>query len=73
MRTQSGNNYVKQVDYPLGHPQHRMSDREVEDKFRRLATGKLDRARMNKVIDVVWKLDRLKDVGVLMPLLKMKS
>ena len=73
VRTKSGNNYVKQVDYPLGHPQHRMSDREVEDKFRRLAAGKLDRARMNKVIDVVWKLDRLKDIDVLMPLLKVKS
>jgi 2-methylcitrate dehydratase len=47
-----------------------MSDQEIEDKFRRLTAGKLNRARMNKVIDVVWKLDRLKDVGTLMPLLK---
>jgi hypothetical protein len=47
-----------------------MSDHEIEDKFRRLAAGKLDRARMKKVIDVVWKLDRLNDVSSLMPLLK---
>jgi 2-methylcitrate dehydratase len=71
VRTKAGITYVKQVDYPLGHPQNRMPDQEVEDKFRRLATGKLDRARMNKVIDMVWKLDRLKDVGALMPLLKL--
>ena len=70
VRTKEGKHYVKQVDYPLGHPQHRMSDQQVEDKFRRLATGKLDRARMQKVIDMVWQLDRLKDVGALMPLLK---
>ena len=70
VRTKAGKHYVKQVDYPLGHPQHRMSDQQVEDKFRRLATGKLDRARMQKVIDMVWQLDRLKDVGALMPLLK---
>jgi 2-methylcitrate dehydratase len=71
--TKGGGNYVKQVDYPLGHPQHRMSDQEVEDKFRRLAVGKFDRARMTKVIDAVWKLDQLKDVGALMPLLKVNS
>jgi 2-methylcitrate dehydratase len=73
VRTKGGGNYVKQVDYPLGHPQHRMSDQEVEDKFRRLAVGKLDRARMTKVIDAVWKFDQLKDVGALMPLLKVNS
>jgi 2-methylcitrate dehydratase len=70
VRTKAGKKYVKQVDYPLGHPKNRMSDQEIEDKFRRLTAGKLNRARMNKVIDVVWKLDRLKDVGTLMPLLK---
>lgn len=73
VRTKAGNNYIKQVDYPLGHPQNRMSDQEIEDKFCRLAAGKLDRARMNNVIDVVWKLDRLKDVGALMPLLKVNG
>jgi 2-methylcitrate dehydratase len=71
VRTKAGNTYVQQVDYPLGHPKNPMSDHEVEDKFRLLATGKLDRKRVNKVIDVVWKLDQLKDVSALMPLLKM--
>jgi len=70
VRTKAGKDYVKQVDYPLGHPEHRMADHQVEDKFCRLAAGKLDRARMNKVIDVVW-LDRLKDISALMPLLKL--
>ncbi len=73
VRTKAGNTYVKQVDYPLGHPQSRMSDHEVEDKFHRLAAGKLDRARMKQVIDLVWKLDRLEDVSTLMPLLKLKG
>ncbi len=71
IRTKAGNGYVQQVDYPLGHPKNPMSDREVEDKFRRLATGKIDRSHMNKVIDLVWKLDQLKDISVLIPLLKM--
>ena len=71
VRTKAGKAYVKQVDYPLGHPKNRMADHEVEDKFCRLAAGKLDRGRMNKVIDSVWKLDQTKDINALMPLLKM--
>jgi len=70
VRTAMGKEYVKQVDFPLGHPRNPMSDREVEEKFRALAAGKLDRAQAGKVIDLVWKLDRLKDIGSLMPLLK---
>ena len=70
VRTAMGKEYVKQVDFPLGHPRNPMSDREVEEKFRTLAAGKLDRAQAGKVIDFVWKLDRLKDIGSLMPLLK---
>jgi 2-methylcitrate dehydratase len=71
VRTKAGKDYVNQVDYPLGHPKNRMSDHEVEDKFRRLAAGKLDRAHTKKVIDLVWGLDQLSDISVLMPLLKM--
>jgi 2-methylcitrate dehydratase len=71
VRTKTGSVYVHQVDYPLGHPKNRMSDREVEAKFRSLATGKLDRANMNKVLDIVWKLDQLKEINAMMPLLKM--
>ncbi|MGA6826113.1 MmgE/PrpD family protein [Nitrospira sp. NS4] len=73
VRTKAGHSYVQQVDYPLGHPKNRMSDHDVEDKFRRLAAGKLERARMNKLIDFVWKLDQVKDVSALMPLLKLKG
>jgi 2-methylcitrate dehydratase len=71
VRTKAGKEFVKQVDYPMGHPKNPMSDHEVEEKFGRLAAGRLDRARTKKVIDVVWKLDQLQDIGALMPLLKM--
>ena len=73
VRTKAGKDYVKQIDYPLGHPKNRMSDHDVENKFRRLAAGKLDRARMKKLIDVVWKLDQLKDISALLPLLQLKG
>ena len=70
VRTAGGNEYVKQVDYPLGHPRNPLSDREVEEKFRSLAAPLFNRARAGKVIDIVWKLETLKDIGALMPLLK---
>jgi 2-methylcitrate dehydratase len=71
VRTKAGKEFVKQVDYPIGHPKNPMSDHEVEEKFCRLVAGRLDRARTKKVIDVVWKLDQLEDISALMLLLKM--
>lgn len=73
VRTQAGKDYVKQVDHPLGHPRNPMSDREIEGKFRLLAAGKLDRACIRKVSDLVWKLDQLNDISLLMPLLRVKG
>ncbi len=70
VKTASGKEYVKQVDDPLGHPRNPMSDRQVEDKFLTLAAKQLGRARARRVIELVWRLDRVKDIGVLMPLLK---
>lgn len=72
VRTKAGNRYVQQVDHALGHPKHPMSDRDVEAKFRRLARGKLGRARVSQVIDMVWRLDQLKEVNQLMPLLRVR-
>ena len=73
VRTASGRVSRQQVDDPLGHPRHPMSDREVEDKFRRLANGKLGRARAEKVIEFVWTLETVKNVSALMPLLRVKG
>jgi 2-methylcitrate dehydratase len=70
VRTKSGRSYAEQIDFPLGHPKHPMRDQDVEAKFRSLATGKLERGRMKKIIELIWKLDEVKDIGSLMPLLK---
>jgi len=73
VRTMAGRSYSKQMDIPLGHPRQPMSDRDVESKFRRLASGRLDRSRINELIEVVWKLDRMKDITGLITLLKLKK
>jgi len=69
-RTAKGTLYMKQVDLPLGHPAHPMSDRDVENKLRRLASRRVGRARIDRLIDFVWNLEQEKDIGRLMPLLK---
>jgi 2-methylcitrate dehydratase len=69
-RTNGGRLYMQQVDLPLGHPGHPMSDREIEDKFRRLASRLLGRTRMERVITFLWKLEQEHDIGRLMPLLR---
>jgi 2-methylcitrate dehydratase len=73
VRTAAGKDYVAQVDYPLGHPRHPMSDREVEEKFRRLAAGKLSRTQMGRVMEFIWRLETVKEIGALMPLLKISD
>jgi 2-methylcitrate dehydratase len=70
VRTDVGKTYMKQVDVPVGHPSNPMSDRDLEAKFRRLAAGRLNRPRIDRLIEFVWKLDRAKDISKLMPLLR---
>jgi 2-methylcitrate dehydratase len=70
VRTESGREYTRQVDCPLGHPGNPMSDEDVEAKFRSLASGTLGRSRADRIIDAIWALDALEDVGTLIPLLK---
>lgn len=73
VRTRAGNVYLQEVDHPLGHPKNPMSDQQVEDKFRLLAEKTLSRERMRTLIRSVWTLDRLRDIGALMPLLRIRN
>ncbi len=70
VKTEAENTYISQVDLPAGHPGNPMSNRDLEAKFRRLAAGRLNRSRIDRLIEFVWNLDRVKDIGTLMPLLR---
>ena len=73
VRTTSGKTYMAQRDYPLGHPKHAMSDREVEEKFSLLTAGQLAPTQARKLIEVIGDLDKVRDMSVLMPLLKVRG
>lgn len=70
VKTEAGRTYISQVDVPVGHPGNPMSDRDLEAKFRRLAAGRLNRTRIDRLIEFVWNLDWVKDISALMPLLR---
>jgi 2-methylcitrate dehydratase PrpD len=50
-----------------GGPHNPLSDEQLEGKFRDCAEGLLDGGAADRAIGQVWALDRLADVGVLLP------
>ncbi|HEV3148075.1 MAG TPA: MmgE/PrpD family protein, partial [Chthoniobacterales bacterium] len=61
-----GSRLTKRVDYPLGHAKNPLKDSEVEVKFNGLVRPKLGEERAKKIVDLVWKLDEVKNVNGLM-------
>ncbi|MFI5087063.1 MAG: MmgE/PrpD family protein [Terriglobales bacterium] len=70
IRTTSGQEFTKQLDYPKGDPRNPLSDAEIEEKFAALAGPVLSRAAQKKVREAVWNLEKLGSVRELMKLLK---
>jgi 2-methylcitrate dehydratase len=44
--------------YPLGHPKNKMSDKQIEEKFRLLAEGLLPKAIQDEFIARCWSLEK---------------
>jgi 2-methylcitrate dehydratase len=61
-----GSRLTKRVDYPLGHAKNPLKDSEMEVKFSALVRPKLGEERAKKIVDLVWKLDEVKNVNGLM-------
>ncbi len=55
----SGRKYEKQVDYPRGHPKNYMPDKELEKKFRILASKQLGKNKAEKVLNSLWNLEKM--------------
>lgn len=63
-----------QADFGKGSPANPMTDEELAEKFRQCAAwGGLDRDQTKTVLDLVWRIEELKDVGELMKLLRLKQ
>ena len=73
IRTSQGSTHSRQVDQPLGHPGHPLSDQEVGDKLRRLTSRRIDRAQLDRLLAFVWHLEDQTDIAAFMPLLRVRS
>ena len=65
-----GGRKVAEARHFKGHARNPLTDAELEGKFRSLAHGHLAAARIDKVFASAWRLEKLKDVGELLGLLK---
>src|SRR5690349_2140645 len=70
IRTTSGLEFTRQLDYPKGDPRNPLTDAEIEEKFAALAGPVLSRSAQKKVREAVWNLEKLRSVAELMRLLK---
>ena len=57
---------TRMVDNPKGHPTNPMTKEEVEGKFRALARRFLPNPQVERIIKIVWNIDRQDDLSALM-------
>ena len=67
--TKDGRQFQKRSDVAKGHPNDPMTDADVEDKVRKMAAKYMPERQIKKIIDTVWNLERLDDVGELVALM----
>jgi len=69
----SGESYTSQVDYPKGSIQNPMNDSERWDKFKQLSDNILDEDKQKRVREMVFEMEKVKDVSELLTLLTGKE
>ena len=61
--TKSGERYTAEVPYHKGHYKNPMTDAEVEAKFRSLAQDLLSPAQTDALLEKLWNLEEVEDIG----------
>ena len=61
--TNSGERYSAEVPYHKGHYKNPMTDAEVEAKFRSLAQDFLSPAQTDTLLEKLWNLEQVEDIG----------
>jgi 2-methylcitrate dehydratase len=71
--TKNGQKYSLRVDYPRGHARDPMTDDEIVDKFKTMASRYMDKEHMDRLINTVFELDKLDDIGKLAELMTFRD
>lgn len=61
--TSEGQRFTAEVPYHRGHWKNPMTDQEVEAKFRALAQDVLTPAQTDALLERLWNLEQVKDIG----------
>ena len=61
--TNSGERYSAEIPYHKGHYKNPMTDAEVEAKFRSLAQDFLSPAQTDTLLEKLWNLEQVEDIG----------
>jgi len=63
--TKQGKKYQCRVDYPRGHARNPMTDEEIVEKFKSMASRYMSDKQIDQIVGVVFALDKLEYVGML--------
>jgi 2-methylcitrate dehydratase len=66
--SQGGERRVANVSYPKGHAKNPMTDAEVEAKFSMLCSSILTSKQTAAILETLWALEEIDDVGQLLSL-----
>ena len=58
-----GTTLTEVVEFPRGHARNPLTDAELEEKFRKLVTPRYGAARTEELLQSLWRLDKVEDVG----------
>ena len=61
----SGRRLTRAADYPKGHSQNPLTDKELERKFLGLTSGVLSQARQASLLKCLWQFDELESLDAL--------
>jgi len=68
--TSQGERLTAEVPYHRGHYKNPMSDQEIESKFRTLAADWLTSRQIDALLDRLWNLEQVSDIGEVIRLVK---
>jgi len=70
VRLRSGKTFAEEVLLPKGHPLNPLTDSEVEEKFRKLTRSFLSVRGSDRILDRLWRLEKLVEIGEIFAELK---
>jgi 2-methylcitrate dehydratase len=71
--TTDGRKFEKSISSPRGFGDKPATDAELEGKFKKMAAKYMSKQQMQKIIDTVWNLENLKEMGKLASLMAIPS